>query len=120
MNSEKHFSDCAQAQDTVTCKSTIFSDECTKLAGLQGIPDKDAVFTFQNGKISRVNSASMESAESDKMSGFYTAISQWAVDNDKTAELDKTGPAGSRFTILSREAGETTVKLCQGYADSKK
>jgi len=120
MNTESHFSDCVQAQDTVARKSAINSDECTKLAGLQGVPDKDVVFTFQNGKISRVNSANVGSVEYDKMDGFYGAIIQWAVDNDKTAELDKTGPAGSRFTILSREAGEITVKLCQDYAATKK
>jgi hypothetical protein len=121
MSAESHFSDCAWAKDTVTCKSSIYSDTCTKLAGLQGIPDKDVVFTFKDGKISKVSSASMESAEINIIWNFYGAIVYWAENNDKTAELDKAGPPGDyRFTIYNNEAGEVTAKLCQEYADSKK
>lgn len=122
MSAESHFSDCAPAQDTVTCKSSTYSDTCTKLAGVRGMPDKNIVFTFKDGKISKVSSASEESAEAYNVYNFYGAIIYWAVNNDKTAELDKTGPAGSdyRFTIYNSEAGEATARLCQEYADSEK
>jgi hypothetical protein len=121
MSAESHFSDCAQVQDTVTCKSSIYNDVCTKLAGVQGIPDKDVVFTFKDGKISKVSSASMSSNEGEIANNFYGAIDYWGGNNDKTAELDKTGPGGGyRFTIYNSVAGEATARLCQEYAASKK
>jgi hypothetical protein len=124
VNGEWQNTGCVVDGSVVKCQA-VFRDDCAKSAGIDGEHFTSIEYTFEKGKLNKVNS---EELPEDRrvLWSFYTRMFDWASKNnlegyDKLSAFTDTIGAGGGNMELTRnmETGNIMSKYCQEYLDKK-